>query len=44
MKHKLMLDSTGRFLAAPVAGASTHLPETRSLGAYLALLEQVCGN
>jgi hypothetical protein len=39
-----MLDSTGRFLAAPVAGASRQLPETIPLGAYLALLEQVCGN
>lgn len=43
-RHKLMLDRTGRFIAAPVAGASRQPPEKTSLGACLALLEQVCGN
>ncbi len=41
-----MLDSTGRFLAAPapVAGALREAPGKTPLRQHLDLLERVCGN
>ena len=45
-KHKLALDSTGRFLAGPVrvGGALSEAPERTSLRQHLASLARVCGN